>query len=100
MKESNDPRINARADRYALEHGPKGSPQYEHAFSQYVGIAENENRERERNNTCLVCGHELVWQSDFSYDEVHGDGEGIVSYWLCPHCGAMHEVSTRTDEEE
>lgn len=49
---------------------------------------------------CINCGHELIWQSDFNYDEVHGEGEGVVSHWYCPHCGAMHEVSVRTDNEE
>lgn len=49
---------------------------------------------------CYFCGHSMNWQSDFNYDEVFGEGEGIVSYWHCCHCGADAEFSLREDEEE
>lgn len=51
---------------------------------------------------CFVCGHEVMWQSDFNYDEVHSEGEGVVSYYTCsnPDCNAEYEVSIREDGEE
>ena len=34
-------------------------------------------------NICWYCGHDsLCWQSDFNYDEIFGEGEGMVSF-LC-----------------
>lgn len=47
---------------------------------------------------CWFCGCEMIWQSDFNYDEIHGEGEGIVAYLHCPDCGAMAEFSQRTDD--
>lgn len=51
---------------------------------------------------CWYCGSELFWQSDFNYDEVFGEGDGIVSYLTCSNleCGAEVEFSRRFDEEE
>jgi len=53
---------------------------------------------RERT-ACWYCGGELIWQSDFNYDEVHGEGEGIVSYLGCSGCGAEVQYSKREDED-
>lgn len=50
-------------------------------------------------NNCWYCNGELIWQSDFNYDEVYGEGEGIVSYLKCSSCGADVEYSKRDDEE-
>ena len=52
------------------------------------------------NIICPYCGHTMVWQSDFNYDEVFGEGEGIVSYYYCFNCGCDAEFSLRTDKEE
>lgn len=49
---------------------------------------------------CWFCGADLIWQSDFNYDEIHGEGEGIVAILICSECGAMVEFSLRTDEED
>ena len=50
---------------------------------------------------CWYCGSKLIWNSDFNYDEVYGEGEGIVSYLTCSSedCGAQVEFSLRTDED-
>lgn len=39
---------------------------------------------------CWYCGNKLIWKSDFNYDEVHFEGEGIVTYLNCSdkNCGA------------
>jgi hypothetical protein len=34
----------------------------------------------------------MVWQSDFSFDDVGREGDGIVSYFICPNCEADVEV--------
>lgn len=49
---------------------------------------------------CWYCGADLMWQSDFNYDEVYGEGEGIVTYLICPGCGAEVEYSLREDDED
>ena len=51
------------------------------------------------NIICPYCGHSMIWQSDFNYDEVFG-GEGIVSYYYCFNCGCDAEFSLRTDNKE
>ena len=49
---------------------------------------------------CWYCGGKLFWQSDFNYDEVYGDGEGIVTFLHCSNCNAEVQYSLRTNEEE
>lgn len=49
--------------------------------------------------TCWYCGAAMNWNSDFNYDEVYGEGDGIVSYLTCSECGAEAEFSLRTDDE-
>jgi len=51
-------------------------------------------------NNCWYCGGKLIWQSDFNYDEVYGEGDGIVSYLCCSGCNATVEYSKREDEDE
>ena len=52
------------------------------------------------NPVCYFCGAELIWQNDWNFEEVYGDGEGIVSYYYCFNCGCDAEFSLRTDKEE
>lgn len=40
----------------------------------------------------------MIWNNDFNYDEVYGDGEGIVTYLHCSECGANCEFSKRDDD--
>ena len=40
----------------------------------------------------------MIWESDFNYDEVYGEGDGIVTYLHCPSCGADCKFSRRDDE--
>lgn len=48
---------------------------------------------------CWYCQQRtLVWQSDFNYDEIFGEGEGIVSYLKCSNCGAEAEFSSKLGE--
>ena len=53
------------------------------------------------NIICPFCGHVMVWQSDFNYDEFYyTEGEGIVSVYSCGNCDCDAEFSLRTDKEE
>ena len=52
---------------------------------------------------CIMCGAELHWQSDFDFEDYGIEGEGVVSIWECPECGAWHEVycgERETSEQE
>ncbi len=51
---------------------------------------------------CWFCGSRMFWQSDFNYDEVYGEGEGVVSMLTCSNedCKAEAEFSLRTDKED
>lgn len=51
-------------------------------------------------DVCWYCGGQLCWDSDFNYDEVFGEGEGIATYLHCTKCGATVLYSQRTDEED
>ena len=51
-------------------------------------------------DTCWYCGGRLIWQNDFDYADVFGEGEGIVTYLHCIECGARVEYSKRDDEED
>ena len=42
----------------------------------------------------------MIWESDFNYDEVYGEGDGIVTYLHCPSCGADRKFSRRDDEDD
>ena len=48
---------------------------------------------------CWYCSSEMEWCTDFNYDEVHGEGEGIVTILKCNDCGAKAEFSKRDDTE-
>ena len=49
-------------------------------------------------NICWYCGGELCWESDFNYDEIFDEGDGIVSYLHCIKCRAEVQYSLRSDE--
>ena len=49
---------------------------------------------------CWYCGGKLIWNSDFNYSDVYGEGEGIVTYLHCSNCGAEVEYSRRDDLNE
>ena len=53
-----------------------------------------------RRDVCWYCGGKLFLGSDFNYDEVFGEGEGIVSYLTCSGCGAEVQYSLLDEEED
>lgn len=48
---------------------------------------------------CWFCGHEMIWNSDFSYEDYGYEGEGTIAVLNCPNCNATAEFSVRDDEE-
>lgn len=48
---------------------------------------------------CFICNGELIWMSDFDYEDIFGEGEGIVSYYHCNNCNADIEFAQRFEEE-
>lgn len=47
---------------------------------------------------CWHCSSELIWNSDFSYEDYGLEGEGIISVLSCGCCNAMVEVYLPLDE--
>ena len=52
-----------------------------------------------RRDVCWYCGGRLRWDSDFSYDEIFGEGDGVVSFLTCINCGAEVQYSLRESDE-
>lgn len=51
--------------------------------------------------TCFHCGQQsVVWQNNFSYKKCGYDGEGIVQFFHCSHCGAEIEYCIPLDEPD
>ena len=47
---------------------------------------------------CFHCGEKgVIWDNDFSFDEMGYEGEGIVHICHCSRCGA--EIEYRIAEE-
>jgi hypothetical protein len=44
---------------------------------------------------CLYCDNELIWQSDFTCDDVYQCAceEGLVTFWACSSCGADYQIT-------
>ena len=48
---------------------------------------------------CFHCGQRtVVWQSDFSFDEIGYEGEGIVHICSCSNCGAEIEYRVALED--
>lgn len=58
--------------------------------------------EYQARNTCWRCGAigSICWNSDFNYDEVFGDGDGVVSFLHCMKCGVEIMYIDKHDEDE
>jgi len=49
---------------------------------------------------CWHCGSELIWNSDFSYEDYGLEGEGIITALSCTKCNAEVEVYLATGGED
>jgi transcription elongation factor Elf1 len=49
---------------------------------------------------CLHCGKRaVIWDNDFSFEEMGYDGDGIVHVCHCTHCGAEIECRISLEDE-
>lgn len=51
-------------------------------------------------DVCWYCGGRLIWMSDYDYEDVYGEGEGIVTHLACSQCGALVEYTYREDDDD
>ena len=52
---------------------------------------------------CFHCGmRTVIWQSDFTFEEMGYEGEGVVNCCKCTNCGAEIEyrVAEKQEDEE
>ena len=50
---------------------------------------------------CFHClARAVIWDADFSFEDVGYDGEGIVHYCHCANCGAQIEYYISLEELE
>ena len=49
---------------------------------------------------CPICGNEMIWQSDFDFEDYGLEGDGIVQNHHCPKCGTDVVVMTPIGGEE
>lgn len=47
--------------------------------------------------TCYLCGGEVGWKADYSFEDFGCEGNGIVHVYKCRKCGAVIEVSEEID---
>ena len=50
---------------------------------------------------CMHCLHRaVIWNSDFDFEDMGYEGEGIVHICTCQNCGAEIEYRISTKERE
>lgn len=49
---------------------------------------------------CWYCGGELIWQSDYSLEDLYGEGDGIATVLECSVCHAHVEYTLNNEREE
>ena len=63
-------------------------------------LADQTERKESGLFECANCGSRQVsWQSDFGFEDMGYEGEGIVTFYECLNCGAQIEYDIRTDDE-
>ena len=48
---------------------------------------------------CWHCNSDVVWQSDYSFEDYDMDGDGIVTVLTCSKCDAYYEITLKTKKE-
>ena len=58
-------------------------------------------REKPMRAVCFHCMKPtVIWQNDFSFEDMGYEGDGIVNVCKCANCGADIEYAVRFDDEE
>jgi len=56
---------------------------------------------KETGYQCFHCGHHTVtWNSDFDFEDMGYEGQGIVHLCHCSNCGAEIEYRIPIDEDD
>lgn len=67
-----------------------------------VSVTNNEkvryNYEEHNKMTCWFCSSEMIWGSDFSYEDYGLEGDGIVATLTCKGCEAYAEFYSKPEE--
>lgn len=53
------------------------------------------NLKRRGSGACPRCNGNLIWQSDFDFEDYMIDGEGIVSNYICCDCDSEITVYSK-----
>ena len=68
---------------------------------QEITAEEEESRKAGGMYECFHCGARAVgWESDFTFEDLGYDGDGLIQFCTCHNCGAEIEYAIRTDDEE
>lgn len=62
----------------------------------------DDKEEYRRRCSCWWCGADLIWDNDFTSEDVFGDGEErLVTFLHCsnPNCGAKIKYTQPMEEE-
>lgn len=49
---------------------------------------------------CWFCGSDMIWGSDFDFEDYGLKGDGIVATLDCSECGAYAEYYSEPKEED
>ena len=54
---------------------------------------------------CMRCQHDLILESNFMLSDINGetldeDDDAMVTYALCPHCGARYEITDVAENDK
>lgn len=66
-------------------------------------MADNKKNNGENSGIyeCFHCGKRaVVWQSDFAFEDLGYEGEGLVQMCHCTNCGADIQYMIRYDEDD
>ena len=66
-------------------------------------MADNKTNNNENSGVyeCFHCGKRaVIWQSDFAFEDLGYEGEGLVQMCHCTNCGADIQYMISYDEED
>jgi len=49
---------------------------------------------------CWFCGSDMIWGSDFNFEDYGLEGEGVVATLTCSGCEAYAEYYSKPEEED
>ena len=49
---------------------------------------------------CWFCNSDMIWGSDFNFEDYGLEGDGVVATLTCSECEAYAEYYSKPDEED